>query len=280
MQVAQYIRQPIRQVRKVKRSLTVEFSPSQSDLLSVDRFEHRDRGRMISPLSGQAWIEAFDLFALALQAARDLHLDQALDAHSYRQQVGHPRDLIIVTYKDRINPERFAFEAAVIALPTPVGAIVIDASLQRDLFRRIAQLHAPTRSASGLEDRLSVAFDTFYHATSLDDLAPRAVNTGAPAPDQSRLLLLFNFPLGLQQPSDFVLLDHVCKRSFEALFIAVLMPATSWLWRQRFDLCVRPPEPILERFRLCCSQVLGLNQLQTLAEIESLHLTCRAGWDL
>src|SRR6266540_1790857 len=189
MQVAQYIRQPIRQRRKVKRRLTVKFNPSQSDLL-----------------------------ALALQTARDLHFDQVLDAHGYRQQVGQPYDLIIVTYKDRINPDRFALEPVVIALPTPVGAIVIHASLQRDIFRRVAQLHAPTQSASGLEDRLSVAFDTFYHATSLDDLAPRAVNASAPALDQPRLLLLFNFPFNLQQAGDFVLLDHGRKRGFEALF--------------------------------------------------------------
>src|SRR5262249_25281919 len=149
-----YIRQPIRQRRKVKRPLTIDFNPSQSDLLAVDGIEHRDRGRMISPLIGQAWIEAFDLFALALQAACDLHFDQTFDAHSYRQQVGQPCDLIIVTYKDRINPDRFPFEPAVVALPAPVGAIVLDASLQRDLIRRVAQLHPPTQSASGLEDRL------------------------------------------------------------------------------------------------------------------------------
>jgi len=154
MQVAQYIRQPIRQGRKVKRPLTVEFSPSQSDLLAFDHFEHRDRGRMISPFIGQPWIEAFDLSALALQAARDLHFDQALDARSYRQQVSQPRDLIVVTYKDRINPDWFALEPVVVALPTLIGAIVIHASLQRDLFRRVAQLHAPTRSAPGLGDRL------------------------------------------------------------------------------------------------------------------------------
>jgi hypothetical protein len=77
-----------------------------------------------------------------------------------------------------------------------------------------------------------------------------------------------------------VFLDHGRKGGFEALFIAVLMSATSWLRPQRFDLRVRPPEPILERFRLRCSQVLGLNHLQTLAEIESLHLPFRAGWDL
>src|SRR5262249_61536401 len=135
---------------------------------------------------GRPWIEAFDLFALALLAARDLRFDQALDAHSYRQQVGQPRDLIIVTYKDRINPDWFALEPVVIAPHTPIGAIVIHASLQRDIFRRVAQLHAPTQSASGLEDRLLVAFDTLDHVTSLDSLAPRAVST--PAPDRSRLL--------------------------------------------------------------------------------------------
>src|SRR6266508_2851886 len=191
MQVAQYIRQPIRQRRKVKRRLTVKFNPSQSDLLAVDSFEHRDRGRMIGPFIGQACIEAFDLFALALQTARDLHFDQVLDAHGYRQQVGQPYDLIIVTY----------------------------------------------------EDRLSVAFDTFYHATSLDDLAPRAVNASAPAPDQPRLLLLFNFPFNLQQAGDFVLLDHGRKRGFEALFITVLMSATPRPRRQPFDLRVSPPQP-------------------------------------
>src|SRR5215475_12421259 len=280
MQVAQYIRQPIRQRRKVKRRLTVEFNPSQSDLLARDGFEHRDRGRMISPFIGQPWIEAFDLFALALQAARDLHFDQALDAHSYRQQVSQPRDLIVVTYKDRINPDWFALEPVVIALPTPIGAILIHASLHRDLFRRVAQLHAPTQSASGLGDRLLVAFDTLDHVTSLDDLAPRAVSTGAPAPDQSRLLLLFNFPLDLQQPCDFVPLYHCRKRGFEALFIAVLMSATPRLRRQRVDLCVCPLQPVLKRFRLCCSQVLGLNHLQTLAEIKSHHLPLRAGRDL
>src|SRR5215475_7986801 len=244
MQVAQYIRQPIRQGRKMNRPLTVKFNPGQSNLLAVDRLEHRDRSRMIGRLIGQAWIEPFDLFALALQAARDLHFDQVLDAHSYRQQVGQPPDLIVVTYKNRINPDRVALEPVVIALPTPVGAIVLGASLQRDLFRRVAQLHAPTQSASGLGDRLLVAFDTLYHVTSLDDLTLRAGNAVAPAPDQPRLLLLFNCPFDLQKPGDFVLLDHGRKRGFEALFIAVLTPATSWLRRQRFDLRVRLLEPI------------------------------------
>ena len=81
--------------------MTVEFNPSQCDLLAVDGFEHRGRGRMISPFIGQPWIEAFDLFALALQAARDLNFDQVLDAHSYRQQVGQLCDLIVVACAQR-----------------------------------------------------------------------------------------------------------------------------------------------------------------------------------
>src|SRR5262249_5371229 len=76
-----------------------------------------------------------------------------------------------------------------------------------------------------------VAFDALDHVRSLNDFAPRAVNASTTAPDQSPLLLLFNFPLDLQQPCDFVLLDHGRKRGFEALFIAVLMLATPRLRR-------------------------------------------------
>src|SRR5215813_8932327 len=163
----------------MKRRLTIDFSPRQGDLLAVNGFEHRHCRWMIGSFVGQAWVETFDLFAFALQSARDLHLDQALDSYCQGQQVGQPRDLVIVPHEDRINPNRFTLEPVVIAFSAPVRSIVRHTSLERNFRGRIRELYAPAQSASGGGDCLPIPGDAFDLAASPHNLPLRTVISGA-----------------------------------------------------------------------------------------------------
>src|SRR5262245_4782790 len=280
MQVTQDIRQPLRQGRKMNRRLTIEFSSRQSDLLAVDGFEQGNRRRVIGTLVRQTWIEAFDLFALALQSPCDLYLDQALYPDCQCQQISHSDDLVIVAHEERVNPDRLILEPVVVALSAPVSAIVSDTNLERNCRRRIAELHAPAQSPPSLGNCLAIALDAFHLAAALDDFTFRSVSPGASASDQADLFLFFNLPSHLEQPADLVLFQHGRECGFKALFVTILMTTLSRFGRQRFDFHRGLRQPILQRLRLCCPQILGTKYLDTLTEAEVLERPIRTGRNL
>src|SRR5262249_59815629 len=113
-----------------------------------------------------------------------------------------------------------------------------------------------------------------------DNFALRAVGASASEPNESCLLPFLALPIDFEQSNDLVLFEHGSKRGFETLFLAVLMAAATWFRRQRFDFRLRPPQPILERLRLRCSKVLGLNHLHTLGEGERFERPVRPGRNL
>src|SRR5262249_9777159 len=117
-------------------------------------------------------------------------------------------------------------------------------------------------------DRLSVVSNALDLAAPRDNFALRAVGASASAPNKSCLLPFLNLPIDFEQSHDLVLFEHGSKRGVETLFLAVLMAAAPRFRRQRFDFRLCPPQPILERLRLRCSKILGLNHLHTLEEAE------------